>query len=268
MFDLLPQVMQFAKQSNNQFLNVIADDQDQAFLPDLYKIVKVLRAELENMKRGVKELQVATTEKLHSIDGKNVGAQIDRTIDETNGIATKLRAQLDVMGREVPKLSDGADNNGFGTLDRIKFNIHSSLMSSFVHTMQEYQEIQNVYQESSRQILMTQVRLKNPNATDEEIQMKINSGDSAQLQLSSTKLDVANESYNYVVARHKEVLKLERSLQEVHQLFVDMAALVDQQGEVIDRIAFRIANAKADVAAAKVELTEAYKIKRRTCVIQ
>jgi t-SNARE complex subunit (syntaxin) len=43
-----------------------------------------------------------------------------------------------------------------------------------------------------------------------------------------------------VVARHKEVLKLEKSLQEVHQLFVDMAALVDQQGEVIDRIAFRV----------------------------
>jgi len=93
-------------------------------------------------------------------------------------------------------------------------------------------------------------------------------GDSAQLQLASAKLDAANESYNYVVARHKEVLKLEKSLQEVHQLFVDMAALVDQQGEVIDRIAFRISNAKADVAAAKVELTEAYKIKKRTCVVQ
>ena len=100
--------------------------------------------------------------------------------------------------------------------------------------------------------------------SQEEIQRKINSGDSAQLQLSSTKLDVANESYNYVVARHKEVLKLERSLQEVHQLFVDMAALVDQQGEVIDRIAFRIAFAKEEVALVNWILPK----KKRTCVVQ
>jgi len=256
MYDLLPTVTQYARQSNNQFLNVIADDQDQPFLPDLFRIVKSLRSELAVMQKQVKELESATAEKLHSIDsGKNAGAQIDRSVDEINGIATKLRAQLDAMGQGVPKLTDGAENGGFGTLDRIKFNIHSSLMSAFVKTMQEYQEIQNRYQEDSRQLLVTQVRLKNPNATEEEIQRKINSGDSAQLQLASTKLDLANESYNYVVARHKEVLKLERSLQEVHQLFVDMAALVDQQGEVIDRIAFRIANARADVAAAKVELT-------------
>ena len=51
---------------------------------------------------------------------------------------------------------------------------------------------------------------------------------------------VANESYNYVVSRHKEVLNLEKNLQEVHQLFVDMAALVDREEEVINRIAFRV----------------------------
>lgn len=267
MLDLLPQVMQFAKQSNNQYLNVLSEDRDSPFLPELYRIVRTLRAELHNMQGLVGELKVTTTEKLHSIDGKNVGQQIERTVDEINGIATKLRAQLDALGQGIPKIEQAADA-GLGTLDRIKFNIHASLMASFVRTMQEYQDIQNVYQESSKQLLATQIRLKNPNATDEEIKAKINSGDSAQLQLASNKLDLANESYNYVVARHKEVLKLEKSLQEVHQLFVDMAALVDQQGEVIDRIAFRISNAKADVAAAKEELTEAYRIKKRTCSIQ
>jgi hypothetical protein len=164
MLDLLPQMMQFAKQSNNQYLNVMSEDRDTPFLPDLYRIVRTLRAELRNMQTLVAELKTATTEKLHSIDGKNVGQQIERTIDEVNGIATKLRAQLDAMGQGIPKLEQAAD--GFETLDRIKFNIHSSLMSSFVKTMQEYQEIQNVYQENSKQILMTQIRLKNPNASD------------------------------------------------------------------------------------------------------
>lgn len=52
------------------------------------------------------------------------------------------------------------------TDDRIVFNIRGALMSQYVITMQRYQEIQNNYNEKSRDILVTQVKLKNPNASD------------------------------------------------------------------------------------------------------
>ena len=44
--------------------------------------------------------------------------------------------------------------------------MHISLMSSFVTTMIEYQEIQDIYEEKARQNLMTRIRLKNPHATE------------------------------------------------------------------------------------------------------
>lgn len=260
--DLLPQIRTMAQQGNNPYLGVTREDVDDPYLAEFYQVIKLMRADLKQMDQNVTSLQQATNEKIHSIDGKRAGNQVDSLIDQINGAAQKLRAQLDRIGEHTKTMEQVECTD-----DRIVFNIRGALMSQYVLTMQRYQEIQTNYNDKSRDILITQVKLKNPNASEAEIQAKIDSGDTQQLQIASAKLDMANESYNYVAARHKEILKLEKSLQEVHQLFVDMAALVDAQGEVIDRIAFRVANAKADVAIAKDELTEAYRIKRRTCVV-
>lgn len=51
-------------------------------------------------------------------------------------------------------------------------------------------------------------------------------------------------------------------------MFLDMAVLVEEQSEVIDRIAFQVTNVKNDVRTATNELREANKIQRRKCVIQ
>jgi len=244
-------------------LGVTQEDSDEPYLPELYQLLKAMRNDMKQMDQNVTALQQATNEKIHAIDGKRAGNQVDQLVDQINAAGQKLRAQLDLLGKNTKSMDEVECTD-----DRIVYNIHGALMSQFVITMQRYQDIQNNYNEKSRDILVTQVKLKNPNASDADIQAKIDSGDTQQLAIASNKLDMANESYNYVQARHKEILKLEKSLQEVHQLFVDMAALVDAQGEVIDRISFRVANAKADVAIAKEELTEAYRIKRRTCCIQ
>lgn len=76
------------------------------------------------------------------------------------------------------------------------------------------------------------------------------------------------ESYQYILARHHEILLLEQNLRSVYQLFHDMAALVDQQSEVTQRIAYRMGEAKAEVTHAKVILVQGGKIRRGYCNIQ
>lgn len=51
-------------------------------------------------------------------------------------------------------------------------------------------------------------------------------------------------------------------------MFVDMAVLVEEQSEVIDRIAFQVQNVKKDVRVATEELREANRIQRQKCSIQ
>ena len=43
----------------------------------------------------------------------------------------------------------------------------------------------------------------------------------------------AKQNLLFITERHRDILTLEKSIRELHQLFVDMAALVMQQGELI-----------------------------------
>lgn len=119
----------------------------------------------------------------------------------------------------------------------------------------------------TKKLYDTPMKTKPPTIT-QEYEFALRNDTSLMLLAPMNKLDLANEVYNFNVMRYKQVMQLERSLNELHQLFVDMAVLVYMQGEIIDRIAFRISNAKDDVVEAKEQLVIAYKVKHKKCTIQ
>ena len=48
------------------------------------------------------------------------------------------------------------------------------------------------------------------------------------------------QALNEIETRHNEIIKLETSIQKLHNMFVDMAVLVESQGEMIDRIEYNV----------------------------
>lgn len=46
-----------------------------------------------------------------------------------------------------------------------------------------------------------------------------------------------------VQARHQDIMKLEESVRELRDLFIEMAVLVENQGTMIDRIEYNVQNA-------------------------
>jgi len=71
--------------------------------------------------------------------------------------------------------------------------------------------------------------------------------------------------------RYKDIIKLEVSVQQVHKLFVEMAALVKLQGEIIDNVEQNIKTAKAHVFKAEKDLVKAKKnmqsSRKKKCII-
>jgi len=63
------------------------------------------------------------------------------------------------------------------------------------------------------------------------------------------------------------VLKLASEIEEVHDVFIDMAMLVDSQGESIENIQTSIENTNKEVIGAKTQLIKAkkYQYKTRKC---
>lgn len=57
--------------------------------------------------------------------------------------------------------------------------------------------------------------------------------------------------------RHQEIVSIQKSIEELHQMFVDMAIIVNQQGELIDKIEDHVANTLEYTEHAAVEMRTA-----------
>lgn len=74
----------------------------------------------------------------------------------------------------------------------------------------------------------------------------------------------AKKALEDIQTKHIEVMKIEKSILELQQLFIDMAVLVAAQGEVIDQIAVHVEGAVNDTEAGANALKKAVEIQKKT----
>ena len=110
------------------------------------------------------------------------------------------------------------------------------------------------------------MQAKYPNAKKEEVTTlseRVIRANCLSEVAAFAKHTTAVETLNYVTLRYKEILKLEASVDELHQLFVDMWALTQQQGYTIDKIRDDIQSAKELIKSGKNDLEESYLAKKK-----
>ncbi|CAG2163627.1 unnamed protein product [Oppiella nova] len=118
--------------------------------------------------------------------------------------------------------------------------------------------------------------------TDKELEDMLESGNlTIFTQGIITDTQQAKQSLADIEARHADIIKLENSIREMHDMFMDMALLIENQcikryirvflkGEIIDRIETQVIQSKEYVEDGKKETVKAlaYQSKsRRTKII-
>lgn len=83
-------------------------------------------------------------------------------------------------------------------------------------------------------MLVKRCKITNSNYTDEQIEEMLDEGNTAVFAKGILDQErMARDDLNRLQDRHDEFIKLERSIREVHDMFVDLADLVAQQGRNI-----------------------------------
>jgi t-SNARE complex subunit (syntaxin) len=105
----------------------------------------------------------------------------------------------------------------------------------------------------------------NPGANDQEIQQMLDSesGPIFTQQILASGQPETKKTLQEIKDRYQELLKLERSIKELHQLFLDMAALVQAQREDIDRIDDNVKQARQYTAEGYREMKKAVVYQKR-----
>ncbi|NXH37857.1 STX1B protein, partial [Dicaeum eximium] len=119
---------------------------------------------------------------------------------------------------------------------RIRKTQHSTLSRKFVEVMTEYNATQSKYRDRCKDRIQRQLEISERSRGHSGVtQGSLRGHPGIKMDSQMTK-----QALNEIETRHNEIIKLETSIRELHDMFVDMAMLVESQGEMIDRIEYNV----------------------------
>ncbi|XP_002734118.2 syntaxin-1A-like [Saccoglossus kowalevskii] len=229
-------------------------------MQDFFSEVHNIRGDINHIKERVDDMKKKHSDILSSPQPKPEDqAEVDRIMKEVKKVSNNVRMKLKEIEKSIEE--DKLQHNLKSPADlRIRKNQHSSLHYSFLQVMTEYSNSQVEYREKCKGRIHRQLEITGQNTTDEEIEEMLETGNAA-IFTSSIIADTqqAKQALGDIEARYDELMKLEQSIKELHEMFLDMAMMVEQQGEMIDSIEHNVEEAAEYVAQAEVATKSAVK---------
>eukprot|EP01112_Ceratiomyxa_fruticulosa_P011485 TRINITY_DN3115_c2_g1_i1.p1 TRINITY_DN3115_c2_g1~~TRINITY_DN3115_c2_g1_i1.p1 ORF type:complete len:328 (+),score=65.95 TRINITY_DN3115_c2_g1_i1:111-1094(+) len=239
------------------------------FMNDFFQDVGSIKATMGNIRRNIKAIEEKYMSSLTAISidqGNKVSAEIQQIIDETGRMSQEVRSRLENL--KVNNEAYAKSKSATPTELRIRQNMQGTLTQKFVELMQEYQEVQTDYKNKYKDRMVRQYKIVKPEASPDEIDEAIESGDSSKVfvdQIMDTHLHTqAKNALAYIQDRHRDILRLEQSIRELHQLFVDMSILVAAQGEMLDQIEYNVTQSVAYTTDGVEQLRQANTLQKKS----
>lgn len=184
----------------------------------------------------------------------------------------QARAELDQVTAEATNLQyhlkdqiKNAQQQAVG--DSAKMAQAENSRQRFLKAIQDYRIVEVNYKEQNKEQAKRQYRIVQPEATDDEVEAAISDVGGQQIfsqaLLNANRRGEAKTALAEVQQRHQELLKLEKTMAELTQLFNDMEQLVIEQQENIEVIDKQVENAQQDVEQGVGHTNKAVKSARR-----
>ncbi|XP_022344416.2 syntaxin-like isoform X1 [Crassostrea virginica] len=183
--------------------------------------------------------------------------ELEELMTDIKKTANKVRARLKDIEQNIEK--EEHSNKTSADL-RIRKTQHATLSRKFVEVMNVYNACQIDYRERCKGRIQRQLEITGRTTTNDELEDMLESGNPAIFtQGIIMETQAAKQTLADIEARHNDIIKLETSIRELHDMFMDMAMLVEQQGEMIDRIEYNVEQAVDYIETAKSDTKKAVK---------
>jgi len=242
---------------------------EELLMENFFREVDTIKNDIESVAKATKRIGDINEEALiaTTTDEENaLSEQLRPLIDKTNKLAKRTKNLLGLLKEETEKLK-GEQRLKQSDL-RIRENLLSTLTRKFIDEMKLYQSSQQKYKNDIKKKVKRQVQIVKPDATDQEIEevMRSEGGRDAlyrQRILAGGVSDQIKTTYAKVQGKYQDVMTLESSVAELHQMFLDFALLTEQQGELLDQIEYQVKQAGDHIDDANVEMIQAVEIQKK-----
>ncbi|CAG2100793.1 unnamed protein product [Medioppia subpectinata] len=257
-----------------------------------FQEVEVIRENIDKMFANVEEVKKIHSKILSSpTNDENMKKQLEDLMADVKRTASKVRDKLKAIEMNI----EAMEKSGSMSADfRIKKIQHSMLLQKFIDVMNDYNKTQVEYREKCKDRITRQLYITGRQTTNEEVEEMLESGnptiftqgiitDTQQAKQSLADIQArhadiiklenntqqAKQSLADIQARHADIIKLENSIREMHDMFIDMALLIENQGEIIDRIETQVVTSREYVEDGKQETKKALAFQsksRKKCI--
>ncbi|XP_010852650.1 PREDICTED: syntaxin-1A [Bison bison bison] len=205
------QELRTAKDSDDDDDVTVTVDRDR-FMDEFFEQVEEIRGFIDKISENVEEVKRKHSAILASPNpDEKTKEELEELMSDIKKTANKVRSKLKSIEQSIEQ-EEGLNRSSADL--RIRKTQHSTLSRKFVEVMSEYNATQSDYRERCNPAIFA----------------------SGIIMDSS----ISKQALSEIETRHSEIIKLENSIRELHDMFMDMAMLVESQGEMIDRIEYNV----------------------------
>lgn len=267
----------FAPSSTTDAEDNLQEVEQQSYMDQFFKDVDEIKGginEIERVTKRIGELNEEANFSVSETKEKELGAELRPLINATNTKAKQTKTLLTYLKEENEKLETAGTVKSSDM--RVRENLCNTLTRKFIDEMKIYQAAQQKYKSDIKSKAERQILTVKEDATPEEIDQIMQSEGGREEFFQQQILDGGvndniKQAYTKVATKYQDMIALEQSVAELHQMFLDFALLTEQQGELIDQIEYNVKSAADYVEDANVQVHEAIEysksIRKKQCCI-
>ncbi|XP_073403558.1 syntaxin-4 [Dendrobates tinctorius] len=219
-----------------------------------FRMTREIRDLVGVLSSKVSELESSQVKILSkALPDENMKKDLQSLREEIKHIAKEIRSKLQLI-----EIKDDEEEVRQSVHLRMKKTQHSILSQQFFEILNQCNMVQTQYRDNNVNRIKRQLQITGHSVTDEQFEEMLETGQTDVFTCNILKdTQVTKQALNEIEARHEEILKLEKSIVELHDMFMYLAMEVEAQGETIDSIEKNILHSTDYVEKAKKQLDQA-----------
>lgn len=186
-----------------------------------------------------------------------------KTKDDLEQLTSKIKKRANNVQNKLKSMERHIEEDEVWSSADLRIQIrksqHSVLSRKFVEVMTKYNEAQVDFRERSKGRIQRQLEITGKKTTDEELEEMLESGKPVIFTSGIIDSQISKQALSEIEGRHKDIVRLESSIKELHDMFMDIAMLVENQGEMLDTIELNVTHTVDHVEKARDETKRAVK---------
>ncbi|XP_070835779.1 syntaxin-11-like [Chaetodon trifascialis] len=227
-------------------------DQD---LDGVLQEAQQIRLEIQQIQNDISELKDVNYQAL------NKTSYPAATKRDSNAIGADIKRRGEAVLERLRKMNDQrrelqAERGSSDPTVRIARTQYQCLSNALREVMFSYNDTEMSHREACKRQIQRQMEVVGREVSKEELEEMMESG---ELNVFSAQVEgkTARSAFLQIESRHKELLELEKRIEGIQELFLDVAMLTEEQGAAVNNIQKHVQNTEVMVEDAVFQLDRA-----------